>query len=908
MLENELSLEFFKERDFRRKICKRCGSAFWTLRDDEVCGDVPCVEYTFINNPVMNKEYNLQSMREKFLSFYEKRGHKRIKRYPVIARWRDDVLLVNASIYDFQPLVTSGQVPPPANPLCISQPCIRMNDIDSVGKSGRHLTTFEMMANHAFNTKDEMIYWKDETVDYCHSLLVKDLGVEEGTIIYKEKPWFGGGNAGSALEVLTHGLELATLVFMNLEQDRDGEIELNGEMYAPMDVSVVDTGYGLERFVWASKGSPTIYDAIYPELLSYIFELAELSIDLDKHREFLGEYAKLAGIIDVTLTSNLLDLRRSVVKRLNERGYKIVLEELTRILKPLESIYAITDHTRCLAFMLGDGVVPSNIKAGYLARLVIRRTLRLMENLKLKVSLAELVSKQIRLFSEYPELKENEDTVMRMLELETERYYNTMNKGKRLIENFLAKEREITLDSLINFYDTYGIHPTFVKKIAEQFNVDVEIPDAFNAIVAQRHSQARRVETNEAERIDQPDTELLFYQDPYMREFESVVLYAKGNRVVLERTAFYPEGGGQPGDTGVLTTEDKSLRVTHVEKVNGVVVHHVDGELKAGEIVTGRIDWSSRISLMRHHSATHILLGSARNVLGSHVWQSGAQKGKERSRLDIAHYTKITDDELRQIEVIANMIVMESLPIEKLWMDRTEAEKKYGFRLYQGGVPPGKKIRVVRISDFDVQACAGTHCNNTSEVGPIKILRTERIQDGVERIEFSAGLSALKHIQEIEALLMKSCEVLSLSKPEDLPKAVERFFKEWKGLRKELDELKRFSFRERRELSVEKVGDVSIIHGILKLEMKDLIGIAGEQIKSPKTVAVLGSDKDGGKLLIARSKDLSIDCSEIVRDAAKIIGGSGGGKKDFAQGGGPLDGKINDAVKYAINSVKRLIE
>ena len=270
-----IPLEYFKTQGLTRKVCKSCGSAFWT-RDTtrELCGDAPCEPYNFIGNPVF-KTHTLDSMREAYLSFFEKQGHTRIERYPVVARWRDDIYLTIASIADFQPFVTGGIVPPPANPLTISQPCIRLNDLDSVGRSGRHLTTFEMMAHHAFNTPSEEIYWKDRTVELCDQFIAS-IGGDINKVTYKEHPWIGGGNAGPSVEVLIGGLEIATLVFMSLGREKTPGtgIDLNGEMYYPMKLRIVDTGYGLERLVWASKGSPTIYDAVFPEMVSRVMSAA----------------------------------------------------------------------------------------------------------------------------------------------------------------------------------------------------------------------------------------------------------------------------------------------------------------------------------------------------------------------------------------------------------------------------------------------------------------------------------------------------------------------------------------------------------------------------------------------------------------------------------------------------------
>jgi len=259
-LEAEYRLAYFEEEGFVRKECPGCGDFFWTRDEDrETCGEPPCDEYSFIGKQSLDEERTLEEMREAFLTFFEDHDHERIDPYPVAAnRWRDDVLLTQASVYDFQPLVTSGQAPPPANPLTISQPCIRMQDIDNVGKTGRHTMAFEMMAHHAFNAREDLddpdqyayegeVYWKDQTVRYCDEFF-EAMGANPEEITYIEDPWVGGGNAGPAIEVIYRGVELATLVFMSMERDPDGDYEMkDGNTYSKMDTYVVDTGYGLER-------------------------------------------------------------------------------------------------------------------------------------------------------------------------------------------------------------------------------------------------------------------------------------------------------------------------------------------------------------------------------------------------------------------------------------------------------------------------------------------------------------------------------------------------------------------------------------------------------------------------------------------------------------------------------------
>ena len=280
----DIDIPYFHEQGFVRKVCRVTNLWFWT-RDEtrETSGDTTEDEYTFIGNPSIQGFDQRgpalkDSIRSAFRSFFEARGHTHVDRYPVLARWREDIHLTIASIADFQPHVTSGLVEPPANPLVISQPCIRLVDIASVGRSGRHLTTFEMMAHHAFNRPDSGLvhYWVNECVQMCHELMVDTFGIPSDAVTYVENPWCGGGNAGAAVEVIVDGLELATLVFMDLEAAEDGPVEIAGQRYRTMPLQIIDTGYGLERLCWSAAGTPTIYDAIYPGTIEHIKGLADL--------------------------------------------------------------------------------------------------------------------------------------------------------------------------------------------------------------------------------------------------------------------------------------------------------------------------------------------------------------------------------------------------------------------------------------------------------------------------------------------------------------------------------------------------------------------------------------------------------------------------------------------------------
>ena len=613
-----LSLSFFHDSGFTRQKCSKCNGFFWSTVDVELCGDAPCVEYSFIGKPLFSKPMSLDEAREAFLGFFEEKSHTRINRASVVARWRNDIYLSIASIAVFQPHVTSGSSKPPANPLTISQPCIRLNDLESVGRSGRHLTTFEMMAHHAFNNEEENIYWQNQTVELCHELYTS-LGLEGSKITYKENPWVGGGNGGEALEVLAGGLELATLVFMDLEEDPEGDIELKGIKFKRMPRSIVDTGYGLERLVWASQGTSTIYEAVFPEAVSYLTKRANLEKTLKNANSLITENAKLCGVLSIDYGSDLTELRQMVLDRLEVLGHNLSLSEFTSTIEPLEKVFAIVDHCRSLVFMFGDGIVPSNVKAGYLARMVLRRTVLLLRDLGVSEILPELVSHHIDNFSKtYPELKTNKSHILDMIDLEMVRFNRTLERGRRAVKRALDSG-SIGQEKLLELYDSQGLPPSVVSEFAETQGHSITVPDGFFAMVAERHQGDVKIKETNLDFTEIAPTNLDFYQDMDKRTFSSKVLYSSSNQICLENTLFYPEGGGQLSDIGDIKWENKKSKMVHAQKIGDVVVHNIEGPLPpVGTLISGVIDDSHRSGLSRHHTATHLIGAAARKILGKH--------------------------------------------------------------------------------------------------------------------------------------------------------------------------------------------------------------------------------------------------------------------------------------------------
>jgi alanyl-tRNA synthetase len=598
--------------------------------------------------------------------------------------------------------------------------------------------------------------------------------------------------------------------------------------------------------------------------------------------------------------------------------------------------------------MLGDGIVPSNVKAGYLVRLVIRKALRLAETIKLDIALEDIVRMQIEDQKAYPQYVEGLGTICDIIQHEARRYKSTIDKGKRLVK-VLAEEykgRVIPLDELIRLYDTHGVPPEIVTSVSKGEGVSVDLPDDFYALVAQTHDQLVIQEEVRAEHLlELPSTYRMFYDEPEMTEFEARVIDITDHFLILDKTLFYPEGGGQPEDTGSITSSSGvKVKMEDARLVGDVVLHKVSdaSPFQVGEKITGKIDVERRMSHARHHTATHILLSAIKGKLGDHIWQEGAQKGENRSRLDVSHYKRIDVDEQNEIELKANEIVMKDLPVTTAWVDRNEAEQQYGFVLYQGGVPPGEVIRVVKVGT-DVQACAGTHMTRTGKVGPIRIIKTEGIQDGIQRFEFAAGIAAILYDQDRDKLISETSQTLRVPSNK-LPTTVKRFFNEWMDLQKETDNLKKKNAQLRSVIikapptiagvkevtpefkidadiiTINKDEEVTIDNTKIKIlaprrirdaDIKELLKTSQELLTDDNILILGGTHSGRANVVIAAGKNVikrGFKSSEAIKEPSVILGGGGGGRPERAQGGGQNIDKIDEALILSQKRTKEQLE
>jgi alanyl-tRNA synthetase len=766
------------------------------------------------------------------------------------------------------------------------------------------MSIFEMGGAHAFNYPDKEVYWKDDTVRYHHKLLSDVMGVPSESITYKEHFWSGGGNAGPDLEGIVAGLEISTLVFM--------QYKVQGEELIALPIRTVDTGYGMERWAWLSQGSPSGFHAVYGPLLAQVMELAK--VDLDENT--LSSLTRWAGTYGA---SSRASRDAYIEATAQETGRD--KDAFRSIVQTLEAAFAITDHTKAISFLLAEGVVPSNVGEGYLTRLIIRRAARLARQIGTLQELPSIIEGQIKLWGgEFHLLRDMRGEILNGLQIEVEKYEETINKGSEAVLR-LSKElssqgvRKIPTEQLVLLYDSQGLAPEIVKESAEKVGVEVDVPENFLTLVAERHSKpTNSLEASssepqwEAKLKDLPATRALYYDDAYQTSFQAkIVARVAENAIVLDQTCFYPEGGGQPADHGELRVGDKKVKVTNVRKVGNTIVHFLDRPIDQEiDLVEGEIDWQRRQNLMRHHTGTHALIGAARRVLGEHVWQAGAQKEVESSRLDITHYREISPKERERVEKLVNQVILRDLPVQVTWMAREKAEAKYGYRLYQGGAVPGSKIRVVRIQGWDAEACGGTHCKRTGELGVFKIEKASKLQDGVERIIFAAGEPALKRINQQSDALAKASELLKTT-PDKLPETIKAILAERDSLEKELEKV----HAKTTEAHVKQLGKKAINFGTVRLVLAktlkrrgiDPFEVANRLKESdPNMIAVIFEVSERVQVVAAAGDEAvkaGINSGQIVSEASKVLGGGGGGRPFFATGGGSSKDRVDEALKIA---------
>ncbi len=872
-------VKLFEEQGFVRKSCSKCGRFFWTLdAGRDMCPEDADDTYSFIGEPPTTKRFGYTEAWKQVEEFFVKNGHTSVSRYPVVCRWRDDLYFTIASIVDFQRVMGSKVVFEfPANPLVVPQTCLRFKDLENVGVTGRHFSSFCMIGQHSIPNADG--YWKDECVDLDFRLLTEQFGIKKEEVVFVEDVWEGGGSFGSSLEYFVRGLELGNAVFT----------EFQGELgkHTTLDQKIIDMGAGLERFAWITKGTPTAYDCCFGPITNHLFEKIGIDSDAEMLRNYFTAISKNLEIYD-----DLIDVRKHAVKNTG-----LTDDQVNRIITPLEGMYLIADHLRTLIFAIADGALPSNVGGGYNLRMMIRRIRGTIDRMNLKLDIDELVDMHIDYLKDtYPELDEKRQDIKIILKIESQRYVESKSRMGKIAVKIKEKGRAPSVDELITLYESDGITPEYLKEI----EVISEIPSSFYAKLSDLHQSDKKKAAEQLSIEDLPETEMLFYKDDPM-SFDAKILRVFDKSVVLDRTSFYARGGGQEPDHGTIS----GSKVVDVNKHGDVILHQLEGEIpKEGEAVSCKVDETRRTNITKNHTSTHILNSSARGILGSWVWQHSAFKDVDHARLDITHHSSLTEQQVQDIERAANEIVAKDMSVTIDYFDRGTAEQKYGFKIYQGGIVPVKSVRIVSIEDFDVEACGGTHVKKTKEIELIKITRTKRIQDGVVRIEFVSGPTAQEYDDKRKIQEKEQFKIDAISEHEE-----------------KLREDSKEKSREKIIILLERVASLSdstAIDGIemtIQNSMKLCFTASSEYdeffhtnfgkklVKNNPNSVYVGIFEDGPTIrIMAFCGDEAINsknAGEIAKSVAEILGGAGGGDAKFAQGGGKDTSKKDEAIEKA---------
>jgi alanyl-tRNA synthetase len=887
-------VQLFDKMGFARRKCGSCEKFFWTLDGGrQFCPDHE--NYSFIGRPPTKKKLDYVGAWKETEKFFQANGHTAVRRYPVVCRWRDDLYFTIASIVDFQRVVGGKVVfELPANPLIVPQMCLRFNDIENVGLSGRHYTSF-CMVGQVCNADAEGGYWKDRCIELDYGMLTQGLGINPEEITFVEDVWMGAGAFGCSLEYFVRGLELGNAVFTEFEGTEDD--------YRVMPNKIIDMGAGLERFSWITMGTPTSYDCCFGPVIDKMMQ----ATGTDRNQDVLSRYF---GAVSSKLehSRNLLELKSLVAKEL-----RIDHDKLASLVAPHEAIYTVADHVRTLVFAISDGALPSNVGGGYNLRVILRRALSILERLAWSgVKVADVADMHIDYLSQmYPELGEHREDVRTILELEAGRYVGSRERMNSIAGSLKAGKRqgELSVEDLLRLYESDGITPDY---LLEQ-GVIQAVPSTFYTKLADLHSASKASGAQANKPIPGLEgiapTELLYYSDESIREFKAKVLAVVDNKfVVLDRTAFYPRGGGQEPDTG----EIEGAKVAEVVKQADIVIHRVDDAsgLTSGRSITARVNGRRRDLVTKHHTATHILNSSSRNTLGSWVWQNSAFKEEGYGRLDITHHSALSKDEVQKIEVRANSVIRSNRPVIIKTYDRGDAEQKFTFRIYQGGVVPSNNVRIVNIDDWDVEACGGTHVRNTGEIGMVKITKSERIQDGVVRLEFVAGEAAVNYMQHQESQLASIAQTLGSSR-EKVLESFDRAMAESEAAKKKAKSMLRVvagAMAKNAAAQAKTLASGLHLYNTYDEELDEeyhiAVGQKATELEPALVYIALISKGQGIRVIVfagevARKK---VRAGAIAKQVSGALGGSGGGDDRFGQGGGKSTERIKEALLLAEES------
>ncbi len=872
------------------------------------------------------EKLGLNEIREKYLSFFESKGHLRLPSFPLVPQNDASLLLINAGMAPLKPYFTGKEVPP-CKRVTTCQKCIRTPDIERVGKTARHGTFFEMLGNFSFGDyfKKEVTGWAWEFItqvleipadrlwvsvyeddEEAVELWTKRVGVSPDRIVRLGKEdnfWeIGTGPCGPCSEIYfdrgeSYGcgkpdcavgcdcdryVEFWNLVFTQFDKDENGN-------YNRLEHPNIDTGMGLERMACIMQGVTSIFEVdTIRKVLDYAASMADV------------EYGK---------------------------------DEKTDI-----SLRVITDHIRSTVFLVSDGVLPDNEGRGYVLRRLLRRAARHGRLLGIEkpflYKIARVVANESK--SAYPELEEKFEYIEKVIKTEEERFSKTIDQGLVRLNDYIdamKKSGESVLggDKAFSLYDTYGFPIDLTREIIEEAGMSID-EDGFTALMNEQKEKARKARGDMEDAAWDEDifsslkTETVF--DGYENESvdaEIIALASNGElkdsvgvgdsvTVVLDRTAFYAESGGQVGDSGVILNDGCEILITDTKKLNGRFLHFGTvkrGSAKVGDKVTAKIDSVRRAAIKRNHSAAHLLQAALKKVLGNHIAQAGSYVSEDRVRFDFSHFTAMTAEELAQVERDVNEHILAAMPVETMVKSIDEAKRMGATALF--GEKYGETVRVVKMGEYSMEFCGGTHVSNTGNIGLLKITSESGVAAGVRRIEGVTGFGVLEHMAAAEKLISDISDAVKSNSSEVLKK-VAAVTEENKSLKRELESLKsKMANSSLAELtnSAEEVNGIKVIAARLDdgIDMNALRN-AGDNLKQKLdcAVIVLASAADGKVNIIAMATPEAIKkgahAGNIIREVAKTCGGGGGGKPDSAQAGGKDASRLMDALALVKTLIK----
>ena len=870
---------------------------------------------------------SLNDLRESYLAFFEKKGHLRLKSFPLVPINDKSLLLINSGMAPMKKYFT-GEEEPPRNRVCTCQKCIRTPDLERVGHTARHGTFFEMLGNFSFGD-----YFKNEAIEWCWEYLTTELEIPENLLwpsIYEED------DESYDIWVNKIGVNPDHVVRMG---KADNFWEHGTGPCGPCSEIYFDRG---EKY---GCGSPDCKPGCecdrYMEIWNNVFsqfnnmgdgtyeELAQKNIDTGMGLE------RLACVMQGVDNMFEVDSIRAIIDKVCEISGKTYGNDANNDI----SIRVITDHTRSAMFMIADGVIPSNEGRGYVLRRIIRRACRHGKLLGINHAfLVDMVNVAIgESCAAYPELEEKGDYIRKVLSMEEERFDATIDAGLSILSDLIRgaiKENSDTIsgEEVFKLYDTFGFPIDLTREIAEENNLKID-EEAFKALMLDQRTRAREARANisgwsdNSKNIlaDLPKTEFTGYTD-YRTEAKVVAILVNDESVdtvnegdctvVLDKTPFYGEGGGQVGDTGTIYADNLLLNVYDTKKTDGVYIHLctvANGSLSVGDTVTADITDARRDAIKRNHSAAHLLQAALRQVLGTHVEQAGSYVDESVCRFDFTHFVALTESELKQVEALVNAHILAANDIVTREMDIESARKEGAMALF--GEKYGKTVRVVKMGSFSTELCGGTHCDNTGKIGLFKITSESSVAAGVRRIEAVTGLGVLHLLATKDALINQAAAELKVPNTNDLAKRANAVMGEIASLKKEIEALNNKIAASKLDgvlNSAKQIKSVKLIAFNAEGMDVDSARTLGDKIKSEHsdTVAVLAVNAHGKLNFIAvAGKDAvanGVHAGKLVGAVAAVTGGKGGGRPDSAMAGGVDATKIDEALTKAEEIVETM--